>query len=82
MSLNTTPFTLQLTTPPNYRDDDLEAFNLVLEELTNSFKESTNQAPGCNSLIGFGDFNLPKLNWFSEGFPQAPEKSGNDHEIY
>ena len=55
---------------------------MVLEELTNSLKESTNQTPGCNTLIGFGDFNLLKLNWFSEGFPQAPGKSGNEHEVY
>ena len=68
--------------PPYFKDTDVEAFNLVLEELTNCLNESTNQAPGCNILTGFGDFNLPKLNWFSEGFPQAPGKSGNEHEIY
>ena len=68
--------------PPYFGDEDLEAFILVLDELTNSLKESTNQTPGCNPLIGFGDFNLPKLNWFSEGFPQAPRKSGNEHEVY
>ena len=55
---------------------------MVLDEINYSLKESLSVAPGCNSIIGFGDFNLPNLNWFSEGFPTAPGKSGNEHEIY
>ena len=67
-----------LLPPPQYfSDTDHEAFHLALEQLNYSFKENISQAPGCNSLIGFGDFNLLKLNWFSEGFPHAPWRSGN-----
>ena len=68
--------------PPYFNDTDNQAFQEVLDQIQNIVNESLRQVPGCNNIIGFGDYNLPKFNWFSEGFPQVPGKSGNEFEIY
>ena len=69
--------------PPNFKDSDVLAFQEVLERVNTSLNELAHLTPGCSgNIIGFGDFNLPKLNWFSEGFPMIPGNSGNSHDIY